>query len=224
LNELYRSFRLGNVFTLANDKLLAERLTGGEVGGSLSAFNKKLTMRGTFLWNIIARPIANVTLSATPALITRERENLGRTQSRGVEFSVEAHPWERVTLSGGYQYTDAIVLDFSAERALQGLQIPQVPRQQFTLQARYAKPSRWTVAIQGRFCGVQFDDDLNTLPLNHFFVLDVFASYPLTARLDSFVTVENLTDRRYAVARTPVEMLGPPLLINVGLRMHLKPR
>ncbi len=34
LNELYRGFRVGNVQTLANEQLQAERLTGGEVGAT----------------------------------------------------------------------------------------------------------------------------------------------------------------------------------------------
>ena len=48
LNELYRSFRVGNVVTLANDGLRAERLTGGEAGASAAAFDRRLHMRGAF--------------------------------------------------------------------------------------------------------------------------------------------------------------------------------
>ncbi|HXU08831.1 MAG TPA: TonB-dependent receptor, partial [Blastocatellia bacterium] len=81
LNELYRSFRVGNVLTQANTKLLAERLTGGEAGVKVSAADKRVNIRGTFFWSEITRPIANVTLSVTPALITRQRQNLGRTRS-----------------------------------------------------------------------------------------------------------------------------------------------
>jgi outer membrane receptor protein involved in Fe transport len=45
LNELYRSFRVGDVLTLANERLRAERLTGGEAGASLLAFERKLDLR-----------------------------------------------------------------------------------------------------------------------------------------------------------------------------------
>lgn len=34
-------------------------------------------LRGTFFWNTITRPVANVRVSTTPALITRQRQNLG---------------------------------------------------------------------------------------------------------------------------------------------------
>ncbi|HYG81106.1 MAG TPA: TonB-dependent receptor, partial [Pyrinomonadaceae bacterium] len=86
LNELYRSFRVGDVLTLANENLRAERLTGGEAGASFSAFGQKLNVRGAFFWAEMTRPVANVTLSVTPALITRQRQNLGRTRSRGLEL------------------------------------------------------------------------------------------------------------------------------------------
>src|SRR2546421_8803888 len=41
-------------------------------------------------WNDVTRPVANVTLKATPALITRQRQNLGRTRSRGFEVEADA--------------------------------------------------------------------------------------------------------------------------------------
>src|SRR6185295_4587790 len=124
LNELYRSFRVGSVLTLANDKLRAERLTGGEAGASISAFDRKLNVRGTFFWSEIIRPVANVTLTVTPALITRQRQNLGRTRSRGLEMEAEARITSSVTLTGGYQFLDATVLRFPANIALEGLLLP----------------------------------------------------------------------------------------------------
>src|SRR4030095_4335141 len=101
LNELYRSVRVGNVLTQANAGLKAERLTGGEGGASFTSFDRRLRVRGTFFWSEIARPIANVTLTVTPDLITRRRQNLGRTLARGVELETEAHLTHRLMLSGG---------------------------------------------------------------------------------------------------------------------------
>src|SRR5581483_798288 len=90
LNELYRSFRLGNVLTLANPSLKAERLTGAEAGTILTALSDRIIVRGNFFWSDITRPVENVTITQTPSLITRERENLGRTRSRGVELEADA--------------------------------------------------------------------------------------------------------------------------------------
>ena len=85
LNELYRAFRVGDVVTLANPALAAERSAGAEVGALLTAAGGRLTARGTLFWMEVDRTIANVTLAVEPGLITRRRENLGRSRSRGVE-------------------------------------------------------------------------------------------------------------------------------------------
>ena len=224
LNELYRSFRVGNIVTLANATLRAERLTGGELGANLAAFSQKLALRGNFFWSDVARPVANVTLSTTPGLITRQRQNLGSTQSRGVELEAEARLSKSVAISGGYQFVDATVLSFPANRALEGLRIPLVPRHQFTFQARYSKPGRWTLAFQGRAAGAEFDDDQNLLRLDRFFVLDAWVSRSITSSLELFAAAENLFNQRYAIGRTPIKTIGPPVLVNLGLQLRLGAR
>ncbi|MDQ3687918.1 MAG: TonB-dependent receptor [Acidobacteriota bacterium] len=221
LNELYRSFRVGDVLTLANENLRAERLTGGEAGVALSTFNRRLDLRTTVFWSEIMRPVANVTLTVAPGLITRRRQNLGRTRARGLEAEAEARLTENLIVSGGYSLTDATVLRFPANTALEGLLIPQVPRHNFTFQTRYANPSIITLGLQGRAGSAQFDDDQNRFRLDSYFTLDALASRRLTRDTEIFAAVENLLDQRYDIGRTPVRTLGPPLLFRLGLRLRL---
>jgi len=218
LNELYRSFRVGNIVTQANDQLLAERLTGGEAGAIITGWAQRFMLRGNFFWSDVTLPIANVTLSVTPDLITRQRQNLGRTRSRGLEMEADERLSSSITLSGAYEYTDATVTSFSANPALVGLWIPQVPHQQFTLQARYVKPYV-LFGIQGRYMGSQFDDDQNLLPLERFFVLDAIISHPLRPGVEVFVAGENLLNQQFQIGRTPVLTVGPPILARAGLRL-----
>ncbi len=218
LNELYRSFRVGDVLTLANENLRAERLTGGEAGASFNAFGQKLNVRGAFFWTEMTRPVANVTLSVTPALITRQRQNLGRTRSRGIELEWDARLTQSFTVSGGYLFADATVAQLPRERALEGLLIPQVPRHQLTFQARYANPSIITAAVQGRASGAQFDDDQNRFRLDRYFTLDAFASRRLTRNLEAFLAAENIFDQRYTTGLTPVRTIGPPTLAALRLQ------
>jgi outer membrane receptor protein involved in Fe transport len=224
LNELYRSFRQGNTFTQSNATLRSEQLTGAEAGLNVSGFDRKLDLRGTFFWSDIVDPDENVTLcsdgvtppcsASTP--ITRQRQNLGRTRSRGLELDGIVHVSKDIQISAGYDYTEATVL--SGNATLQGLDIPQVPRHEFTWEARYWNPSRLLLSVQGRFVGTQFDDDLNTLPLNQFYVMDFMAGRSIGHGVQGFVQVENVLDERYTVALTPVANLGPPVLFRVGLR------
>jgi outer membrane receptor protein involved in Fe transport len=221
LNELYRNFRVGNVVTNANADLSAERLTGGEVGIGFHPFSKRLFVRGNVFWSDIDDSIANVTLSTTPALITRQRQNLGAIRARGVELSA-VHKFERHwEISGEYMLTDSTVLRFPANRALEGLLVPQVPRHQFNFQVNYAN-EKWLVGTQGRFVSRQFDDDQNLLPLERFFTLDAEATRAVSERLRLFVAVQNLTGTRYQISSTPVFTVGPPVLIRGGVRVTLK--
>jgi outer membrane receptor protein involved in Fe transport len=221
LNELYRGFRVGSVVTNANADLRAERLTGGEAGVSLRRFEQRLTLRGNFFWSQITNSVANVTLSTTPTLITRQRQNLGSTRARGVELSAEMNLASRWQLSGEYILTDSTVLRFPANPALEGLRIPQVPKHSFNAQFSYVDRN-WTAAVQTRLIGNQFDDDRNLLPLGRAFIVDAEASrrLPRPAHASIFIAAQNLFDNRYTVARTPVRNFGPPALVRAGFRFE----
>lgn len=227
LNELYRSFRLGNVLTLANNELEAERLTGAEAGANWVSPSQRVTARGVMFWSDIARPIENVTLSTTNSLITRERENLGRTRSRGVSLNLSENLTRTLSLTQGYEFTNSTVLSFPANMALVGLRVPEVPRHDLTFQARYSNPAadnrlaRFTVGLQGRAESAAYDDDMNTLRLNPYFTLDAIVSRQVAHGTELFLAAENLTNQRYQVALTPAANLGPPILVRIGVRVQL---
>jgi outer membrane receptor protein involved in Fe transport len=221
LNELYRNFRVGNVVTNANAALTAERLTGGEAGVGLQKFGERLFVRGNFFWSRIDDSIANVTLSTTAALITRQRQNLGAIRARGIELSAItkfARHWE---VAGEYLLTDSTVLSFPANRSLEGLMVPQVPRHQFNFQVTYAS-GKWLLGTQSRFVTRQFDDDQNTLPLDKFFTIDVEASRAVSERVRLFVAFQNLNGSRYEISSTPVFTVGPPVLVRGGVRVSIR--
>jgi outer membrane receptor protein involved in Fe transport len=217
LNELYRSFRLGNVLTLANANLQGERLSGAEAG--VNVFLKHARLHSAFFWMAVADPVANVTLSSTPALITRERENLGRTRSRGLEADAT---WRanQFDFTLAYQVTDAVVTSFAADPTLVGLEVPQVAPHQLTMQARYNPAPGWTVATAARASSRQFDDDQNLFPLDSFFVMDAYVSKRLRPGLEVFGAVENMFNTRVQVARTPLLNLGPPVYGRAGVRVR----
>ena len=224
LNELYRAFRVGDVLTLANENLRAERLTGGEMGARLALFDNRITVRSNLFWSEITRAVSNVTLSVTPNLITRQRQNIGRTRSRGVEIDAEARLARNWTLSGGYLFVDATVRSFPANTALENSRLPQVARHQLTFQLRYAHTSHGTFSLQGRASGSQFDDDQNRFRLDKYFTLDAFASYRIAQGVEIFVAAENLFNTRYEIGRTPVTTIGPPRFVRIGVRLQFGAR
>jgi outer membrane receptor protein involved in Fe transport len=224
LNELYRSFRVGNILTQNNAALKAETLTGGEAGLTGSGLQGKLNVRGTFFWTEISNPVANVTLTTTPTLITRQRQNLGRTRSRGVELDAVAKLSSSWQVSGGYAFIDSTVISFPADSTLVGLRVPQVPQHQFTSELRYWNPSRLMLTLQGRFVGLQFDDDQNSLPLGNFGTMNLLLARDFYRGVQGFVGIENVLNTRYAVGRTPVPTLGPPILFRVGIKLEYPSR
>ncbi len=117
---------------------------------------------------------------------------------------------------------DATVTSFPANTQLVGLLVPHVPRHDLNFQARYSRPRRVTAALQGSFVGSTFDNDQNTLLLNHYFLLDALASRPLGHGMEIFVAGENLLDQRYDVARTPFLTNGPPILFRAGFRLTIR--
>ena len=218
LNELYRSFQQGTVFTESNAFLRAEKLTGAEAGLRAVGFDRKLESRATFFWNDITDPVTNVTLSAGSTIV-RQRQNLGRTRSIGVELDGAFHVSRTLEFSAGYQFVHAYVEDSSA--SLIGKNVPEVPRNQFTWEARYWSPTRVMISVEGRYSGAQYDDDLNTLLLTRYYVMDLFVGRQLPRGVTVYVAGENITNQRYPTTLTPPVPLisqGPPILARVGLR------
>ena len=235
LNELYRNFYQGNILTYGNAALVAERLTGVETGVRQSLLSDRLSLRTTFFWNDITNAVVNVTITQAPT--TREKENVDRILSTGVNLDGEFRVSNTIQFAGGYQFAHAVVSSFTPNPAIVGLNqslvgnwIPEVPHQQFTLQARYVNPKILTANLQGTFVGQQFDDDLNTLLLKKFFTVDLYLGRPLGHGVEVFAAAENTFNQRYYTALTTVPnhptvpSLGPPILARIGLRYQFPKR
>jgi outer membrane receptor protein involved in Fe transport len=214
LNELYRSFRLGNVLTVANEQLQAEHIHGGEAG--LRYLRGRVMMSGTYFQENVDDPVGNVTLSTTPALITRQRQNIGGLRARGVDadFLLILH---HVQLRAGYEYVHSLVSSFSANPTLVGKVVPQVPAHVFTISSIYNAPRRWTLTGLLRAASRQFDDDLNSFELQPYSVVGLSVSKQ-TGMFTWFAGAANLLDTRIQTAATPVFNYASPRVITGGVR------
>jgi outer membrane receptor protein involved in Fe transport len=236
INELFRPFRVRNDITEANENLKPERLIGGEVGMDY-ALTKQLLGRLTTFWNEVEDPVANVTKGTGPGTISpcgfvpaggvcRQRQNLGRTQIRGIEAELEYRPTPIWAVSGSYLFNDTEVLSAPNQPELEGKRIAQVPKHQFTLKVSYTNPALVNVSVQGRYVGDQFEDDLNSLKLGDYFVVDLMLWRPIpipkVSAGELFLGVENLFDRTYEVGKTTdgVVTIGAPLLVHGGIRVR----
>jgi outer membrane receptor protein involved in Fe transport len=219
LNELYRGFRVGNVVTNANPLLEPERLTSIE--GGVLVGTARASARVTAFHNVLNEAISNVTLSTTPALTTRERQNTDEVGASGVEIEGDVRPHPRVTLSAFASFTSSHFKDTPKQPAIQDNRVPQVPTYHVGAGVIAEAPRVATFSAQARFVGAQFEDDLNELTLEDYVLVDASATRQLTRSLHFFVGIENLFDVEYDVGRTPVRSVGWPRAVRAGLRLFM---
>jgi outer membrane receptor protein involved in Fe transport len=218
-NELYRTGQVGQQITLPNPDLRSERATGWEAGFQADMQRIGSSLRASYFWTQVNRPVTALTLSVTPTLETLKRANLGQIESRGVSLDYAAQAgW--FAIEGGYQFARATVTEFAPQPALVGNWIPQVARNMATAQARATRRSWGTLSLQARLSGRQYDDAANMFLLHGYFRLDAYASHDLGRRCEIFASGENLFDRAIDIGRTPLLTLGTPRLARIGLRLN----
>jgi len=208
LNELYRDFRAGTTETRANAALRPETLFGAEVGFDVVAENSHFT--ASLYRNQLEDVITNVTLSSTPQLIVRQRQNAAEATTRGVDVQAD-HRWRSWRLDLGYLFAES--------RFGTGERIPQVPKHSGNAQLTY---SRMNTLVSGglRSYSLQFEDDRNQLVLPGYASLQFTARQRLKRSLWAILNIENLLDREFFTGLpTPtVPTIGAPLLWRAGLR------
>lgn len=234
--ELYRPFRApGNVITESNASLSPERLTGAE-GGFEVVLARGFRARLDGFWGRLQDPVSTVTIQeAGPRAqtiapcgvvaangICRQRQNLGRLLTRGIDSEIEyrfGHGWSAAV---SYLFNRSTVVDAPGQPALVGVFNRHSPLHQVVAAATYDNSRLAVISIQGRYVGSRFEDDLNTLPIGEFFVADVHASRKVSSKVEAFVSVQNLFDRTYEITKPGSGLVGVgmPRLINAGLRAH----
>jgi outer membrane receptor protein involved in Fe transport len=175
------------------------------------------TLRISYFWTQVNRPITALTLATTPTQTLLKRENLGQIESRGISLDFATQPARWIGLVGGYQYANATVTQYVQQPQLVGNWIPQVARNMATAQLRLSYPKLGLLSVQARNSGRQFDDDANKYLLHGYFRLDVYGSRTIGRHFDIYASGENLFDRAIEVGKTPTLTLGTPRIGRIGL-------
>jgi outer membrane cobalamin receptor len=80
---------------------------------------------------------------------------------------------------------------------------------------------RWvSAAVEGRYVGARYDDDLNTIRLDDFFLVGLRLNRDLGRGISAHLKIENLFNEDFEIARSrsgEAEM-GAPRWITAGLR------
>jgi outer membrane receptor protein involved in Fe transport len=219
LNELYRKFQVGQQITLANGNLRSERATGFETGARMDVPHWG-SVRGSYFWTQVNRPVASITLSSTPTSQLLQRVNLGQLESRGLTAEFELKPTGFLVLTGGYQYAVSTVTKFQVDPTLVGKWTPEVPRNSATLQVRLEKRRVGTLSIDLRSSGQSFDDSENQLRLAGYNQVDLYVEHAFGPRWTLYSSAQNLFNSEVQAGRTPLLTLGAPRIASVGIRLH----
>ncbi len=227
LNELFRPFRVGNDITEANPALVPEQLTGIEAGFDY----RRMAFTGhvTAYWNQVDEAIFNQTFAGSGGVVEpcgfvpeggscRQRENLPQVRVVGLETELEYRlPWNFI--SGlGYLLTNSEFVKGPA--AVENKRLPQIPVHQLVFKFAYQQPKHVQGKLQVRYLGTQFENDLNTLKLEDFAVVDLYLTKVLGAQWEVFIQAENLLNTTYMVGRSGRGLIsiGMPRRVYGGVR------
>ncbi len=218
LNEFHRPFRVGNVNTEANPLLQPEQVRGFEGGIDLPLGALRTSV--TVFRQDLHDAVANVTLSRTPSLVSRQRRNLEAVRVDGVEAGLWWEPSRAWSFRVEAMFSDATVRKAISQVALEGRRLAQVPRFVGTAGASWRDPAFGTLEVRLRHTSTQYEDDENLLPLEPATGVDVQWSRSLARWLEGFLTVENATQASLQTGRTSDGLisLDAPRRFRLGVR------
>ena len=227
----YPRFSSRGTVTEANAQLDAERLRGGEVGADLTLASGLLS-RVTVFTNRVSSPIMDITIGTAgdqPQLIVpcgtmparqtcSQRQNVSGLRSSGVEMETEWRPSNTWGVSAGYSFSPTRVI--APGEPVDGKEAIRAARHTVTSSIAWNLPRWFAAAVEGRYVGSRFDDDVNSVRLDEFYLLGLRFNRELGRGVTAHLKIDNLLDEEFEVARTRAGLadMGAPRWVTAGLR------
>ena len=226
LNELHRSFRVGNDVTEANAGLAPERLYGAELGVGGAGVVK---WDADAFFNQLSNAVTNVTIGKGPGTFPIAgfvpaggtlymRENAGTVNAVGVEGEA-SHPFgPNLNLRVGFAYTHARVDGGAQAPQLTGKRPVETPDLTVTADAEWRPLKRLTLVGQLRYESDRFDDDLNTRHIDGGAEVDARAEWRLAGDVSVYLAADNLFDAALETGRSAANVVtyAAPRIVRVG--------
>ena len=209
INELFRSFRVGNTLTQSNNALRPEKSWGPEAAYTITRHD--WTARAIFYATRLDDAIYNRTISATPTTIVRQRDNAS-ARAIGSELEFEWRIGRVLSATTSWAFNDSTF----TQAELDGNRVPQVPTAAGSVGLRAAEKA-WSASLNVRVFGEQFDDDQNQFTLRSGSVTDARAALRLSRHGELFGALENAFDNEIDTGRTPIRTVGAPRQARAGI-------
>jgi iron complex outermembrane receptor protein len=153
--------------------------------------------------------------------------NVGSESSKGVEFSGDAKLTDNWNLNANLAYDEAKFGSFQLSGfSLDGNPLPNAPKWESNVWTSYSQVAGLPLELGGglRYVGERAGDYFNTVRLDAYTTINLYATYSLTPKVDVSFRVDNLADKVYAQAvdvNYPGQViLGRPRYFQFELRAH----
>jgi outer membrane receptor protein involved in Fe transport len=227
LNELHRSFRVGNDVTLADTDLAPERLYGVEAGvGGQGA----LTWDADVFYNRLGDAVTNVTIAKGPGTFPIAgfvpaggtlfmRENAGAVNAYGAEADAAWRASDDLALRAAFALTHARVDGGTQAPQLTGKRPAETPSAVVTADVDWRAAPRLTLTAELRYESDRFDDDQNTRRIDGGAGAGVRAEWRATRDLSAYIASDNVFDAQLQTGRSAAGIVtyDAPRTIRVGL-------
>lgn len=230
--EMYHPrFSSRGTVTEANSQLDAERLKGAEAGLDVTVGRTTLARVTAFTNNVVS-PIMDVTIATAgnqaevispcgmmPAGQTcSQRQNVPRLRSDGFEAELSWQPSAIWSYAIGYSYSWTKVR--ASGQPVDGKQALRSSPHSIVSSIEFTQPRWFSAAVEGRYVGSRFEDDLNTIELDEFYLFGVRVNKELGSRMTAHLKVDNLLDEDFEIsrARSGLAERGAKRWLTLGLR------
>lgn len=197
--ELYRTWTGSTgIIYAGNPDLDPETVISWDIGIGQKLW-KGARVSATYFENYMKNLIYRKTVSS----IFQEWVNVGKAESRGVEFEIEQRFEKWLRLFGNFTYTDSEIKENEANPKTVGCRLTYTPLWKANIGAEFEK-SGFQISVVGRYNEKWYSNDDNSDNTNNvygsydpYFVVDGRISYTITKFAKLSFSVDNIFDEKY---------------------------
>lgn len=221
--ELYATSVTGSGQVLAGNPALEPELVKSWEAGLRKQLPTRTSIDAAYYETRVTNLIYRQSdLTVDPTGSYRINQNAGAGRTRGFEFSLRQPIVTGFEARVTYTRMDAVITSNPGNPAIVGKRVTASPDQTASMQllAGYGK---WSGSINGNYTGRVFSTDTNAdivkgVPGSYspYLRMDASATYAVSSRIQPYVSIENLLNRRYYIF-----YLSPGRSVYAGVRVHL---
>ena len=209
-------YQLFSPFSNPTRKLAPETARGWEVGVSQKLLAGRGVISAVWFQRDTREQIDFFSCFGVTSMACTQRPfgyyaNILKSRAEGVEIEGGVEIFETLHIYGNL--TDMSAVDLTTREDL-----ARRPRLMANARIVWTPDEAWSVGASVSYSGKRFDDPMETVRLAPFAVVNLFASYAISERLQVYGRAENLFDEHY---ETAAGYRSLPRTITAGLRLTL---